>query len=89
MVSEWGESEENWSGNNTYTYVKLADHTNYEQFTNSLANFSQRLVAEKKIENEEVIEQIITDIHLHSQKTFEPENNSEAMANPVDSLKES
>ena len=79
MVSEWGESDDNWNGNNTYTYVKLADNATYEQFTNSLVNFSQRLVTEKKIENEAVIGQKITDIHLHSQKTFEPENNNEAL----------
>ncbi len=79
MVSEWGESDDNWSGNNTYTYVRIADQANYEQFTTSLAKFSDRLIAEKKIEEERVIGQKITDIHLHSHKTFEPENNNEAL----------
>lgn len=79
LISEWGEKEDNWSGNNTYTYVQLADNTNYEQFNKALGNFSDRLIAEKKIENERVIGQKITDIHLHSQKTFEPENNNEAL----------
>ena len=41
MISEWGESDDNWNGNNTYSYVQLSEQTSYEQYTNSLANFSK------------------------------------------------
>ena len=78
MMADWGERADNWSGNNTYTYVQLTDPANYEQFTNSLVKFSQGLIAEEKIESELVVGQKIKDIHLYSQKTFEPENNNEA-----------
>jgi len=79
MVSAWGERDDNWSGNNTYTYVQLANNASYERFSNALAGFSDRLVAEDKIESERVIGQKIADIHLYSHKTFEPENNNEAL----------
>ena len=79
MKAAWGETDDNWSGNNTYTYVKLAQQSNFEQFSTALAAFSDRLVTAKKIENERVIGQKIADIHLHSHKTFEPENNNEAL----------
>ncbi|MEM1123383.1 MAG: ABC transporter permease, partial [Bacteroidota bacterium] len=79
MVAEFGENDANWNGNNTYTYVKLGENVDYSRFTSSLANFSDRLVAEEKIENERVIGQKISDIHLYSHKTFEPENNNEAL----------
>ena len=79
MKTEWEEPDNNWDGNNTYTYVQIADHASYEQFTTALVNFSDQLVATKKIENERVIGQRISDIHLHSHKTFEPENNNDAL----------
>lgn len=79
MITEWGERDDNWNGNNTYTYVQLADNAQYEQFSKALAQFSNRLIAEEKIEEERVIGQKITDIHLYSHKTFEPENNNEAL----------
>ena len=79
MISEWGETDDNWNGNNTYTYVQLAENTDYEKFDNALGKFSERLITAKKIENERVVGQKITDIHLYSHKTFEPENNNEAL----------
>jgi putative ABC transport system permease protein len=78
MKAEWGEKDDNWNGNNTYTYVELAENTDYERFTTALASFSRQLNEEKKIENEAVIGQKIADIHLYSKKTFEPENNNDA-----------
>ncbi len=78
MLSDFGETEDNWGGNNTLTYLQLAENTNYESFTKSLAAFSDRLVKEKKIKNERVIGQKIGDIHLYSHKTFEPEPNGDA-----------
>ncbi|GAB2790027.1 ABC transporter permease [Rhabdobacter roseus] len=78
MLSDFGEKEDNWNGNNTLTYLQLAQNVNYDQFTKSLAAFSDRLEKEKIIKNERVIGQKISDIHLYSHKTFETEPNGEA-----------
>ncbi|WP_420151150.1 ABC transporter permease, partial [Spirosoma sp.] len=78
MWSDFGQREEDWNSNNTYTYVQLAQNTSYERFTKSLAAFSDRLLTEKKIISERVIGQTIGDIHLYSHKTYEAEPNGEA-----------
>ena len=78
MLSDFGEREDNWNNNNTYTYVQLGENTSYEGFAKSLTAFSDRLVSEKKMTNERVIGQKIGDIHLYSHKTFETEPNGEA-----------
>ena len=70
--------EENWSGNNTYTYVLLAPNTNYDSFTGSLLKFNKQLISEEKIKNDRIIGQKIEDIHLYSNKPFEPEPNGNA-----------
>jgi len=74
----YGETLENWGGNNTLTYLLLAPNTNYENFTRSLLAFNKRLEDEKKLNNERLIGQKIGDIHLHSKKTFETEPNGDA-----------
>ena len=81
MLSDFGEKnekKENWDNNNTYMYVQLAENASYEKFAASLAAFNDRLLAEKKIKNERVIGQRISDIHLYSHKTYETEANGEA-----------
>jgi putative ABC transport system permease protein len=78
MLRRHGETEDNWDGNNSYMYVQLAKGTNYKHFSNSLIAFNEKLIAEKKIKSEAIIGQKIKDIHLHSKKTFEPENNGDA-----------
>jgi putative ABC transport system permease protein len=78
MFSDFGLQEDDWGGNNTYTYLKLAENTDYDAFTKSLTAFSDRLISEKKISNERVIGQKISDIHLYSHKTYEAEPNGEA-----------
>ncbi|QRQ99802.1 ABC transporter permease [Dyadobacter sandarakinus] len=78
MLSDLGEEEDNWNNNNAYTYLQLADDADYASFTQLLGKFSNRLVQEKKINNERVIAQQISDIHLHSQKTFETEANGDS-----------
>ncbi|RAJ97598.1 putative ABC transport system permease protein [Larkinella arboricola] len=78
MLSDFGENEENWNNNNTYTYLQLAENIRYDGFTQSLAAFSDRLLRKKKLTNQQVIGQTIGDIHLHSHKTFETEPNGEA-----------
>jgi putative ABC transport system permease protein len=78
MLSDFGEKENNWEGNNTLTYLLLAPKASYEAFTQSLNAFSNRLLRDKLIKNEQVIGQKISDIHLYSHKTFEVEPNGEA-----------
>lgn len=76
MKSQYGETvEENWNGNNTFTYALLAPNTDYNKFTKSLIGFNKRLFDEKKLKNDRVISQKISDIHLYSNKPFEPEPN--------------
>lgn len=75
-----GERLDNWNNNNTLTYVLLSPNTNYKDFTQSLAAFSEKLNAEKKIESERLIGQKISDIHLYSHKTFETEPNGDAQS---------
>ncbi len=78
MLTEFGETENNWDGNNTLTYVQLAEKTRYEDFNRSLVAFNDRLHVEKRLLHERVIGQPIRDIHLHSHKTFEVEPNGDA-----------
>ncbi|MEO6231928.1 MAG: ABC transporter permease [Ferruginibacter sp.] len=78
LQSEYGEKEDNWNGNNTFTYVLLNKQAGYSHFTKSLAGFSKRLIDEKKIKQTRFIGQKIGDIHLYSKKTFEPEPNGDA-----------
>ncbi|GAB3944108.1 ABC transporter permease [Spirosoma harenae] len=80
MLSDFGEREDNWNNNNTYAYLQLAQNTSYEGFTKSLAAFSDRLIKGKKLTNERLTGQKISDIHLYSHKTFETEPNGEAQS---------
>ncbi|MEM1001182.1 MAG: ABC transporter permease [Bacteroidota bacterium] len=80
MRNRHGESKENWDGNNSYMYVQLSKGVDYETFETALEAFNRQLVTEKKIESEAIAGQKITEIHLHSKKTFEPETNGDANA---------
>ncbi|MEZ0540760.1 FtsX-like permease family protein [Fibrella arboris] len=78
MLSDFGEREDNWDGNNTLTYLQLADNANYAGFEQSLVAFNDRLHGEKRLIHERVVAQKIGDIHLYSHKTFETEPNGDA-----------
>ncbi|QHW00106.1 ABC transporter permease [Spirosoma endbachense] len=78
LRSDFGQQEDDWSSNNVFTYLQLAENTSYDRFTKSLAAFSDRLLTEKKITSERVIGQKISEIHLYSHKTYENEPNGEA-----------
>lgn len=78
MLKRHGEKEDNWDGNNSYMYVQLAKGADYNHFSSSLIAFNEKLIVDKKIKSEAIIGQKITDIHLHSKKTFEPETNGDA-----------
>ncbi|MEM7659408.1 MAG: ABC transporter permease, partial [Bacteroidota bacterium] len=78
MEVAFGESNDNWGGNNTFTYLLLNRADQYPAFERSLEELNVRLVTEEKIESEQVIAQPIKDIHLYSNKSFEPEINGDA-----------
>ncbi|MBV7269939.1 ABC transporter permease [Winogradskyella luteola] len=78
MLQRHGEIKDNWENNNTYMYVLLEEGANFNSFTSALKDFNKRIIDEKKIKSEEVIGQKITDVHLYSKKTFEPETNGDA-----------
>ncbi|NMH88910.1 ABC transporter permease [Flavivirga algicola] len=80
MQAFYGETENNWDGNNTYTYALLNDNASYENFTQNLVAFNKQLKREGKLETDRVISQKIEDIHLYSNKPFEPEPNGSATA---------
>lgn len=78
MLGEYAETEDNWNGNNTLTYLLLAPNANYERFTTSLLDLNKRMEVEMNIKNHRIIGQKIGDIHLYSNKTFESEPNGKA-----------
>ncbi len=78
MQAFYGETEDNWNGNNTYTYALLNDKAAYKNFTDNLVGFNERLRLEDKMLTDRVIGQNIKDIHLYSNKPFEPEPNGSA-----------
>ncbi len=80
MKAAFQEKDNNWNGNNTFTYIALKDEKSFPQFQKSIARLSDELIKEKKITNERMIAQPIRDIHLYSDKTFEPEQNGDALS---------
>ena len=63
-----------WSGNNEYTYLLMNPGTSVEAFNQKLNQYSK---VNENIENEIVISERIGDIHLYSNKSFEPEVNGD------------
>ncbi|MEM1136585.1 MAG: ABC transporter permease [Bacteroidota bacterium] len=78
MFAAFGDKEDNWNGNNTFAYLLLGDKAEYASFLANLTNFNEQLHKEEKLENEKVIAQPMKDIHLYSDKSFEPEKNGDA-----------
>lgn len=72
------EHEESWNTNNMYTYLFLQNKNQLASFVENLSTFSKRLTAEEKLPNERVISQPIKEIHLYSNKSYEPEANGDA-----------
>lgn len=73
LVSSFGERDDNWNGNNTYAYLLLNNSMAYDQFAEKFKNFNDALVKEKKLKAVRFVPQPIKDIHLYSDKSFEPE----------------
>lgn len=64
-----------WGGNNEYTYLLMDESANVADFNVKLKEYS---LANEHVEDEIFISERITDIHLYSNKTFEPEVNGSA-----------
>lgn len=75
MKAFYGEKDDNWNGNNTFTYVQLYDQKKYPDFLLSLEQLNQRLRKEDLLPNERILAQPMKDIHLYSHKSFEAETN--------------
>ncbi|MGC1471331.1 MAG: ABC transporter permease [Psychroserpens sp.] len=80
MQKRHGEKEQNWEGNNSYMYAQLFEGADYDGFLTSLSAFNDKLISEKKIRSEEIVAQKISDIHLYSKKSFEPEPNGDGQS---------
>lgn len=66
-----------WGGNNEYTYLRMEKGADVEEFNKKLKAYSNDI---EEMEDEIVISEEITDIHLYSNKTFEPEVNGSAQS---------
>ncbi|WP_439474761.1 ABC transporter permease [Algoriphagus formosus] len=64
-----------WNANNEYTYLLMQEGTDVVDFNAKLAEYSER---NPNINSEVVISEGINDIHLYSNKTYEPEVNGSA-----------
>lgn len=77
-VKKWY-TEQRWNTNNEYTYLLMAQGTDLDKFNQKLAGFSASLKDE--LTDERFVAQPIRDIHLYSDKKFEPEVNGDATMN--------
>lgn len=68
--------EDDWNGNNEYSYLLMAEGTNLESFNEKLRSISVSL--NDKLNNARYVAEPIKDIHLMSNKTYEPEVNGNA-----------
>lgn len=75
-----GNDRLNWDNNSDYTYIQLTDAGQYALFADQIKSLNDRLHAEGHIKNEEIVVQPLKDIHLYSHKSFELEQNGDAVA---------
>jgi putative ABC transport system permease protein len=68
-----GYNLDSWNGNNNYTYVQLQPDTDLKFFNDKLAGLSK-----ERLNDEVLVAESINDIHLYSNKTFEPEVNGDS-----------
>jgi putative ABC transport system permease protein len=74
-IKKWYK-EDGWNGNNEYTYLLMEPGTDLAAFNRKLAARSATLV--DKIDNDRYVAESVKDIHLYSNKTYEPEANGDA-----------
>ncbi|RDC65551.1 ABC transporter permease [Adhaeribacter pallidiroseus] len=72
-LKQWGEPFDDWGGNNDYTYLWMAPHTDLNQFNQKLVLFSK-----SRLKHEIAVAEPLKVIHLHSHKSYEPEENGNA-----------
>ncbi|MEJ1240500.1 ABC transporter permease [Chryseolinea sp. T2] len=75
-----GSDRLNWDNNNDYTYIQLSDADQYPSFVEQINALNKKLYSEGQIPNERIIAQPVTDIHLYSHKSYELEQNGDAIA---------
>ncbi len=68
--------EDSWNSNNEFTYLVMAPGTDLADFNKKLSEFSVEL--KDKIDYSRYNAEPIKDIHLYSNKSFEPEANGSA-----------
>lgn len=73
---DWYKDENSWNGNDEYTYLLMAPGTDVAAFNRKLAEFC--LTMKDKLGTNKYVAQPMKDIHLFSQKTYEPEVNGNA-----------
>lgn len=64
-----------WGGNNEYTYLIMEEDTDVDAFNAKLEAYSK---SNEHLEDQIIISESIVDIHLYSNKSFEPEVNGSA-----------
>jgi putative ABC transport system permease protein len=68
--------DDKWGGNNEYMYLLMAPGTDLAQFNRKLVAFSQAL--KDKLGSNRIVAEHMKDIHLYSNKSYEPEPNGDA-----------
>lgn len=77
MKRDFNQSDETWNQCNLYTYLLLPEDISYGQFQGSLKNYNEFLLEEKLLEDERIISEMMSDIHLYSSKYYEPDENAD------------
>lgn len=72
-LKTWGWDLNSWNGNNNYTYLQLSPNTQLSKFNEKLKAFSKT-----RFNKNIVVAEPVKNIHLYSNKTFEPEINGNA-----------
>ncbi|MEQ8240817.1 MAG: ABC transporter permease [Cyclobacteriaceae bacterium] len=80
MEKAYNADNNSWSGNNTFAYILLQKPSDLATFQQRLIELNLELKKEERLEDENVIAQLISDIHLYSDKSFEPEKNGDAQS---------
>ncbi len=74
LIMEWYPNNL-WNANNEYTYLLMQEGTDVDDFNGKLVEYTER---NPNIDSEVIISEGIKDIHLYSNKTYEPEVNGNA-----------
>ena len=77
-LSAMGWDMTSWNGNNNYTYLQLNPDVKLDQFNQDLLALSKKIFADRSNNKNVYTAEPIKSIHLHSQKSYEPEANGSA-----------